>query len=627
MIDSLVSLTAAAVLTLAAFGLGRPVVRALGDDDEPGFEAYVWSLGVGWTLLGTVIGALGWLALLYPTLIVALALVAMIWGLVELLSDWLLAEVSGWGRGAPPESASAARFQPQETWLTWAALGALAASAGALVSALAPPTAGDALCYHLEVPKTFLAEHRLVASADCAETTYPLLAEMTYLAALALDGPEAAQLVHWEMGLLLAAAAVVLARPLVGASWAWIVGLVVLTAPAVSNQMTAPLNDAALAALATLALAGWRRIVEEGATYGRAALTGIVAGGALATKYLALMLLLAVAAVAWAELLRRPLARRDVLRGATLVAVVAASFAGPWYLRAAWHRGNPVYPFFDGALGGAAPDKLPQHKRPLALAPLDALRAPWSITFEPDRFGGRGHQPGPLFLAVLPALWTARRLRGLAALGAVALAYAVLWYALRQNARFLLPIAPIAALAAVWSVVEMARFPTVPRRLAWTAVGLLLALGAAWPAYRARQAWRVALGRESRAEYLLAHEPTFLAALAANTDWRPGDRLLSQDYRGYYFQLPVVREKPYRERTAYDQRLASHRSIAGQLIERGFSHVLLAEAEGQGIRYEPTLSRLLGDELRRGEAARCLVDYRFVDADGATRRYRLVQLR
>ena len=60
-------------------------------------------------------------------------------------------------------------------------------------------------------------------------------------------------------------------------------------------------------------------------------------------------------AVPWLWLLRgRPRQRRELIEGVAIVAVVAASVAGVWYIRAARHRGNPVYPFFE-ELRAAAP--------------------------------------------------------------------------------------------------------------------------------------------------------------------------------------------------------------------------------------------------------------------------------
>ena len=194
-----------------------------------------------------------------------------------------------------------------------------AACVGSLVGALAPPTAGDALCYHLDLPKRFLAEHALCYPPYSDNATFPLLVEMWYLWGLALDGAVAAQLVHWTLGILLALAAVVLARPILGRAWAWIVGAVVVLVPGVNNQMTAPLNDLGLAVLTTLALAAWWRatVGMEGRRW--FLLAGLAGGGALGTKYLALVFALAVAATWLCDAVPAPrpatLARRRRRRG------------------------------------------------------------------------------------------------------------------------------------------------------------------------------------------------------------------------------------------------------------------------------------------------------------------------
>ena len=62
------------------------------------------------------------------------------------------------------------------------------------------------------------------------------------------------RLIHWELGVLLGLATVVLAAPVVSRPWAWLAGAVVVLVPGVSNQMTAPMNDLALALMTTLAL-------------------------------------------------------------------------------------------------------------------------------------------------------------------------------------------------------------------------------------------------------------------------------------------------------------------------------------------------------------------------------------
>jgi hypothetical protein len=618
MLDSLSSLLALAVLLLAAYGLGRPVVRRLRCEELDPLAGSVWSLALGLVLGGGVLMILGLVGWLYRPLIGVITFSAAFWALHEVRQAWLTA------RSTPTEFVA----RPPQ-WLARGlfALAALAA-AGAFVGALAPATDGDALCYHLELPKLFLAQHAIYCPVYNDHATFPLLTEMWYLWALALDGPVAAQLVHWALGILLSLAAVLLAEVVLGRSWAWLAGAVVLLVPGITNQMTAALNDAALAAFTTLALAAWLRALTDEANRRWLLLAGLFLGAALAIKFTALLFAAAVA-VAWLSLLWRAAGRRMWhLQNAASVLVLAASVAGPWYVRAAWHRGNPVYPFFSQHLGDAAPDVLPKRKTPLSWDASSLASLPWQLTMHSERFGGRGHQLGPVFLLILPGLFIARRLRGLGLLLGIAAAYTLLWYALRQNVRFLYPVASLLAAAVVWFWMELRRLPAFPRIAAAcvfaaaSLVGTIASLNRSWS-----QA-AVAIGWQSRQEYLLEHEPSYAAALTSNRILSAESRILSQDYRTFYFNASVTRETVFRRATHYDQQIEHPTDLAGLLRDSGFTHLLLAEAAGPGIRYNSRLSKLV--EAAREEepwAWLDLADYEFRDTDGALRRYRLVALR
>ncbi|MCX7428274.1 MAG: phospholipid carrier-dependent glycosyltransferase, partial [Planctomycetia bacterium] len=334
MLGLLTSLLAIGTILLASYGLGRPIVRALGPDGVDELTAGTWSLAVGMIAAGLALAALGLVGALYAPLVVVLSLAAGLWGVGELGRGYLY----GFEQARAKAMNAAWDEDPLPPWAPparWLCRGMLllagAACVGSLVGALAPPTAGDALCYHLDLPKRFLAEHALCYPPYSDNATFPLLVEMWYLWGLALDGAVAAQLVHWTLGILLALAAVVLARPILGRAWAWIVGAVVVLVPGVNNQMTAPLNDLGLAVLTTLALAAWWRatVGMEGRRW--FLLAGLAGGGALGTKYLALVFALAVAATWLYALYRHPGRRRLLLEGAAVVSVVAVSIGGLWY--------------------------------------------------------------------------------------------------------------------------------------------------------------------------------------------------------------------------------------------------------------------------------------------------------
>jgi len=641
MFDQLLSLVSLALIALASYGLGRPIVRGLGVGREDWLSSWVWSVASGLIVAGTLLAGIGLVGVLYSPLIGVLSVAACFWGIGQLVSEWgvrpnraATAEVPP--SDAPGESQRAPWRSPPKWMRACVLLLAVLACLGSLIAAMAPPTAGDALCYHLELPKTFLADHAIRYLPYSENSTFPLLVEMWYLWGLALEGGVAAQLVHWGLGVLLALATVVLATPVVGRPWAWIAGAVVVLVPGVNNQMTAPLCDVALALSVTLAMAAWWRAVAGGEGRRWFLLAGLAAGGALATKYVAIVFAAAVAITSVWAFCRQPYRRRLLVEGAAIVAIVAIGVGGLWYVRAAWYRGNPVHPFLGEVFANAGTTTsephptLPPSKSPLGRNPLGALTAPWHVTMHPERFGGRGHQLGVLFLAAVPGVLIVRRLRGLGPLLAVGLVYWMLWYLLRQNVRFLLPAVPLFSVVAVWVWIEMGRFPALARLVAGTTFAGILAACAVVPLVRCGDQLAVALGLESREGYLLRHEPTWQAADVSNRLFGPDAHLLSQDYRAFYFQCHVTRENAYRRLTHYDQEIADPGDFSRVLRRAGFTHLLLAEnVVDRGIQYDPTLTRLA--EAQWASGARYpllkLAEYRFEDADGGVRRYRLVALR
>ncbi len=638
-------------MLVAAWGAGRAVVRLCVRLPVAGWEGVVWCAACGLLAAGLICGLLGLAGILYAVPVRILTLAGTFWALAELAQarlaradQRLIREgVEGATTTLAVACAGADGIQSHEddeqrlpawtrvpAWLRrWLVLLSIAAGLGALASALAPPTAGDALCYHLDLPKRFLQAHALVVPAYNENATYPLLTELLYTWAMALDGPVCAQLVHWAMGVLLAAASAVLARPLVGGAWAQVAGCLVLLVPAVTNQMTAPLNDLSLALWCTLALAAWQHALaaEEPRWFG---LAGLMAGAAASTKYLALIFLPALALPWLWHCARRRDTRRTLLVGAEACLAAAAGISGIWFVRAAWQHGNPVYPFFDEWFNSAAQQTLPSHKAALGKSLAALATAPWLVTMQPESYGGRGHQLGPLWLAVLPALVCCRRLRGLYTLLAVALFYLLAWFCLRQNVRFLLPVLPIGAVAAVWVLAESRRWPSWPRRAALGAV-MAIAIGqAALPLKRALPQLPVALGLESREQYLLRCEPTFGMALRSNALLPRAARVLSQELRALYFDAEMVRESVFRRKTRYHERLTSPDDLARALRSAGYTHLLLAQGEGPGaIHYNPTLSRLVSAAQQAGAAdtLHCLAEEVFADVNGSRRRYKLIELR
>ncbi len=591
------------LLAMTAAGLGLTTLRRFGLTPEHPADAWALALplGLGALAMGVfALGELGWLGPRSIGILMIAAAVAVIPASVTSLRR--LREA-----GMPRVS-------------SWAWDGALAVVLlGTLLTALAPVTDGDALCYHLQVPKEFLASGSLGFDPDLHETVYPLLTELLYAMALALRGPVACRLVQWLFGVALALNVVALARPLLGdrARWAATVALLV---PAVSNGMGAPLNDVALAAFGNAALVAWSRWTER-PSLRAAALAGVLAGFALGVKYPALVL---TGLIATAMVLP-PTNRPRSLRHATIFGTVALLVGGAWYARTYAYTGNPVYPFFRHVFGGSGLDEvLDPIKRAMVATPWNLVTAIVPMTLQPSRFDSVSHQFGPLFLLVLPALLWERAPRRVWALVAIGYAFLTLCLTQRQSMRFVLIAAGPMAVGVAWvASTWWDRRGFAARSLLVLLIGCL-GFEAAIAVGRARHGINVVLGRESADAFLARREPTYRVGRWIDENLPSSARIVGQDHRGFYIPRAYTMELAHRRRTGLGARGESAEAVVASLRREGFSHVLLCPPEPEdAVEFDPTLGRVLSPWL----AARVpLYREKIVDPDGVARRYALYQL-
>lgn len=590
-----------ATICLAAWGVGRPLAFGLCKSHDDWLSAAVWSSSTGLIAYGLLYAGLGLLGKLSIPLIGACTFAGALLAVFCLVRRAPLTKSILAASDSRPNAANlagvtapnSAAENPPEKWLfhgQFILAGLVLVSS--FISALAPSTAGDALCYHLQLPKRFLSDQAIVFDIYDENSTFPLLTEVWYAWALALDGPRTAQLMHWGLGVLLSMASVLLARPIVGKRWSWMVGVVVLCIPGINNQMTVPLNDTALACFATLALVAWNNAVRGAGQAHWFVVTGVMLGAALGIKYVALILCAAAVCGVALDSWRQNGLQRHIVKGALAAAVVAVSISGVWYLRAFWHRGNPVYPFFQELVDDGARTSLPKSKAKLGRSAVNLASAPWNLTMYPNEYGGRGHQAGPIFLALLPGLLLVRKSRELRFLLFTAACYGGMWFFLRQNLRFLFPIFPLLSVGGVTVVCQVLRDTSRLSRISQLGFAAMLVGCALIPAVRARAHVRVALGIESADEYLTRHEPTYLAASWMNVKLPSDAKILSQESRSYYFQHRTVRESTYRRQTRYLKRFDRGLDTLEQLKAEGFTHLLLVESLG-GVHYNGKLNEVV----------------------------------
>jgi len=597
-----------ALLAIVAAGVGLRLLGRLGA--TPGHPADAWALAVplGLGILALAVLGRAEAGLLTPGAIAGLLAAGLVAG----------------GRGVVGTIGAARGDRGGRSGIGLAFdLALLVALLGTLLTALAPVTDGDALCYHLQVPKVFLARHSATFEPDLHETIYPLVTESLYAAGLAMRGPVACRLIQWLLGLAFAANVTALARPALGdrARWA---GTVALLVPAISNGMGAPLNDVALAAFGNAALLAWTRWHDRPSARA-AGLAGALAGLATGVKYPALVLAGLLGMGFFAGHWRTPCSLATRARHALVFGLVALAVGGGWYLRAYRHTGNPVYPFFRGAFGGAGIDEvLDPIKRPMAVTAWNLATAIVPMTLHPDRFDSFSHQFGPAFLLFLPALLWMRPPRRVWGIAAVGYAFLVLCLTQRQSMRFVLIAVGPMAVGVAWLAAAWWDRRTWPGRVL---VGLLvgcLAFEAGLAAARARHGLGVVLGRESAESYLSRREPTSVVGRWMGANLPAGARVVGQDHRGFYLPVDYTMELAHRRRTGLGRGGETADEVVARLRGEGFTHVLLCPPVPEdAVEFDPTLGRLLAPWLAEG---RPLYRRDLGDADGVVRRYAIYAL-
>jgi hypothetical protein len=456
----------------------------------------------------------------------------------------------------------------------------------ALAWALAPPTAWDALDYHLTAPKLYLETGRVSHPFDLLHLGFPQLMEMLFTWGMGLVGERAAAPIHWWYGVLGVLALVVIVRL---AGW--------------------PYVDLTLLFYATLAFLALAHFLWGGLQAdGWLVLSGVLAGLALSTKYTALALPPALGLSLLVSRIRRP---GFALRRAILLGLVALAVWSPWLIKNLVLTGNPTYPFFfDGVYWDEYRawwyDRPGEPGQGLAYtAPWRLLIAPWDVTVwgveGAPLVGLPGYSAtiGPLLLAGLPLLllvWrrlsVGQRRWLLAALAFCGVLYAFwLWGVARSalliQTRLLFPAFGLLALMAGTAVEGLRALPRRPIDLGWmmraVVVGVLSLSLVSTALFAMRdQPLKVLLGFESEEEFLTRHLGWYHVVVNYINQDLPEDAvvLFLWEERSYHCQVTCWPDSVLDRWLHATQHLYGQDAtmIAQTWREEGVTHVLLYRA-------------------------------------------------
>ncbi len=548
------------------------------------------ALGMGlWSLL------LFWLAatrLLLRPLLVALVLLAAVWGIWRAVGYLV-------------------RYRPAKgVWTpgVWLAVVPAAIAAIAIFELASFPTHGwDDAVYHLRLPAFYLERQGFASPRFSIFAHWPQGLEMLYALALAARGAALAKLLHGACGALLGIATYRLARraaPPLGAMGA---ALLVAASPMVIEEARVAYVDLAVALFFLLAFGALFRAGESAEPRRHLLLAGIFLGLATSVKLTAWVGVLALFALWSVRTARRGAWRREALQAAAALWLPALALALPWHLKAWLETGNPVYPLlygiFDGADWSAAlAARAAAWQRDIGMgrSALDYLLLPLRVFVLGakgyERFNGAlgAHWPAVAAFA-LWAGWRERLVRWALATSGI---YFALWAVGPQQARFLLPLLALVAVAGAAAAADLARRPRWRRSL--VAFGLLAAaLAVVHLVGPLQDAWRqLELRRRFGADLESRLVPPAWRFLERQTP--PAARVLFlNNNRVYPLTREAVADSAFEASQIAEwlRPLPSAAAVEAALREEGVTHVLVEDVDW-GIDWPRPLLDLLADPAR-----------------------------
>jgi hypothetical protein len=435
------------LIAAAGVGLGRLALRALARGVEmTGLERLALAHGVGLTLLGGITLGLGRLGVLNPwTVRVGLSVLA--------LANLVPIRVPRRALRA----GDALRIAPALPFLLLMVLGSLQ-----------PSLDFDALEYHLQGPKEWYQAGRIGFLPHNVYTTMPFAVEMLHLLGMhVLDdwwrGALVGQFVIMTFAPMAAIVVAGAARRIAGPRAGWVAALVYLGTPWIYRLSVFAYVEGPLAfyhAGVVWAVGSWGLGVGRGDIGGHrnlarsaqhSALVGLLAGGAMACKYPALISAVIPAGLvcgAWVIREKSPRVLAWFAAGLTLT-------IGPWLLKNQLDHGNPVYPLGYAVLGGSPWSDAREAKWRAAHGPRP-VNAPELVAGLSD-VAGRNDWQSPLYLMLAPLAFLrpgSRRAAGWLTVYAAYL-FATWWLLTHRLDRFWVPILPslavLAGLGADWS--------------------------------------------------------------------------------------------------------------------------------------------------------------------------------
>lgn len=448
LLDSIFAITLAALILFLAAGLGSLLIKPFKLNGWTFIERTVIGLPIGLAVMAYGVFFMGLAGWIKPIHLIAWLIII---GIISFRSGVIFLE-----------EAFSQLQGFAHTWSNFSLIKKVIFSAGVLTLLLAlfqsftPPWDYDGLLYHLQGPRLFLQEGRIIPLYSNWVTFYPFTWEMLYMLGMGLGSDIFARLIHFSTLILLLLATYAFGRRFLPKPGGWLATVILAGIPILPLWGNAAYTDMPLALFQFLAIVLVVLWINEKRNI-LLILAGIMQGFVLGIKYTAFTGAVILVILILFYCYRNKAVFPSKLKSYTpmlFFGITTLIIACPWYIKNLIWTGNPSYPFL-----------FPQNKTdPIQLVFwidymnsfgvgrtwMDFLLLPIDLFIHHNKFGtflGSMDMPSPLFLSIFlyPVFrkHQSTKVRGfLDALIWVTLGQFFAWALGVQQNRFLMPLYP-----------------------------------------------------------------------------------------------------------------------------------------------------------------------------------------
>lgn len=596
------------IFVVVAYGYGSFLVQSIGLSDRRRLEFFIYSIALGFGVLGHLTFALGVTGLLLVStgiVIISLGLVLGFFELVRNKSKYRISLVQLF----------------KSIRISWFPSGLVIILLINFIyplfaNALVPPYNYDAVAYHLAIPKIFIEHNSIDFISFIPYSNWPLETELLFTLSLLISSEVLAHLITWFAFVLVCVSLFNFGRKYFNSEVGLLAALIFSSTPMVTTLAGTGLIELPLTLYTLLAILTFFDWLNSGERQ-HLIISAVFGGLAASTKLNAALVPLIIGIILVYVLFKRKQFNLSKIIGFfVLYGAIAFVVVAPWYIKTWIQTGNPVWPFLFDFLGGRNWDELGSEyllgfiRLPnVEITLRNWLLGLYLLTFEAIKFGPYRVVLGPFYLLFIPFsipalfLLEPKERRILRWLALIAILLYTAWFLQTHQTRFLMPASSVLALIAAIGLYWFWNLG----KIWWSTIIKIILIGIFicfnWVTNYAdrdlvKKSWPFLSGQMTREQFLEKAVPGYDVFTFANNDLPDEVYIWMALYesRGYYLDQKYMWANPISQRDIKLEKFKTTSELAEELNRRGFTHIIFWEDQLDSfsyIKYGPEITDLI----------------------------------